>query len=130
MPMQRLLHRDSRHHRVAAVRADKHQDLGRRLPLRRWLFCLRQARDVGRGVAQGDELSAARQRDRIVKGAVPALIGHIESSPEMNLSDDGQISLINSHRLISLTRSSTARNRLRLKANFVSGFKLIWVVQS
>jgi hypothetical protein len=38
-----------------------------------------------------------------------------------------QISLINSHRFISLVRSSTARNRLRLKVNFVSGFKLIWV---
>jgi hypothetical protein len=43
------------------------------------------------------------------------------------LPDDGQISLINSHRFISLVRSSTARNRLRLKVNFVSGFKLIWV---
>ncbi|MFY9957483.1 hypothetical protein [Bradyrhizobium sp.] len=37
----------------------------------------------------------------------------------------GQISLINSPRLISLVRPSTARNRVRSKANFVSRFKLI-----
>jgi hypothetical protein len=42
-------------------------------------------------------------------------------------ADDGQISLINSHRLISLVRRLTARNRLRLKANFVSGFKPIGI---
>ena len=35
--------------------------------------------------------------------------------------------LIKSHRFSSLVRPSTAPNRLRQKANFVSGFKLIWV---
>jgi hypothetical protein len=42
----------------------------------------------------------------------------------------GQISLINSLRFISRVRPATAPDRLRLKTNFVSGFKLIWVVQS
>jgi hypothetical protein len=44
-----------------------------------------------------------------------------------DLLGTGQISLINSHRIISLVRSSTAPNHLRLKANFLSGIKLIWV---
>ena len=39
----------------------------------------------------------------------------------------GQISLINSHRFISFVRSSMAPNRLRRKANFVSGFKQIGI---
>ena len=43
------------------------------------------------------------------------------------LPGDGQISLIHSHRFSSLVRPSTAPNRLRAKANFLSGFKLIWV---
>jgi hypothetical protein len=38
--------------------------------------------------------------------------------------------LINSHRITSRARSSTARNRLRLKANFMSEFKLIAVVSA
>ena len=42
----------------------------------------------------------------------------------------GQISLINSPRITSLARSLTARNRLRLKANFVSEFKLIGIVSA
>jgi hypothetical protein len=44
--------------------------------------------------------------------------------------DDGQISLTNSPRVISFVRPSAARNRVRLKTNFLSGFKLIWGVQS
>jgi hypothetical protein len=43
----------------------------------------------------------------------------------MMFAPTGQISLINSHRFSSLVRPATARNRLRPKANFVSGFKLI-----
>jgi hypothetical protein len=44
-----------------------------------------------------------------------------------DLPDGGQISLINSHRFISLVRPSAVRNRLRLKTSFVSEFNLIWV---
>jgi hypothetical protein len=44
-----------------------------------------------------------------------------------DLPDDGQISLINSHRLISLVRLPTAPNRLRQKANFLSGIKPIGI---
>ena len=44
----------------------------------------------------------------------------------VDLPLDGQISLINSHRIISLVRPSKAPNRVRLKTNFVSGFKLIF----
>jgi hypothetical protein len=42
----------------------------------------------------------------------------------------GQISLINSHRFISLVSPQRGPNGVRLKANFLSGFKVIWVVQS
>jgi hypothetical protein len=43
---------------------------------------------------------------------------------------NGATQFDHSRRLIALARPLTARNRLRLKANFVSGFKLIWVVRS
>ena len=54
MAMQRLHHRDPRHHGVAAVLGDQQQHLGGELPLRRLLLDLRQARDVRRGIAERD----------------------------------------------------------------------------
>jgi hypothetical protein len=38
MPWQRFHHRDTRHHRIAAVLADKHQALYRGFPM--WQFAL------------------------------------------------------------------------------------------
>jgi hypothetical protein len=44
-------------------------------------------------------------------------------TPSVICPDVGQISLINSHRFIPPIRSSKARNRLRRKANFLSGIQ-------
>jgi hypothetical protein len=71
MAMQRLHHRDPRHHRVAAMLGDEQQHLGGELPWRGLLFGLRQARDVGRGIAQRDERLAVLHRDRIEKLLIP-----------------------------------------------------------
>jgi hypothetical protein len=40
------------------------------------VFALRQGRDVVADIAQGAQLTAIGQRDRIVEGAVPALVRH------------------------------------------------------
>jgi hypothetical protein len=70
-------------------------------------------------------------KDRVGRGLSPIAenrcqaFGRGSAPSTIDLPDVGQISLINSHRFISLIRSSMARNRLRLKANFVSGFKPI-----
>ena len=57
----------------------------------------------------------------------PIMIVADERNWTCDLPDVGQISLIHSRRFIALVRASTAPNRLRQKANFVCGFKLIGI---
>jgi len=67
MPWQRFHHRDTRHHRIAAVLADKHQALYRGFPM--WQFALGfgQLDDVSRDAAERDQRLPTRQYDRIEK---------------------------------------------------------------
>jgi hypothetical protein len=71
MPVERPHHRNMRHHRIAAVLADQHPDLGSRLPWRGFLFGLRQPDDVLRGVAERHQLAPVRQDNRIEKCLIP-----------------------------------------------------------
>jgi hypothetical protein len=56
------------------------QRLDRRAPCQCVVLALRQLRDVVGGIAQGDQLTAIGQRDRIIKGVVPACVSKRESS--------------------------------------------------
>ena len=65
--------------------------------------------------------------DEIAHARHAKIARRITGSQAVAVAPTGQISSINSHRLISLDRPSTAPNRLRPKTNFLSGFKLIGV---
>jgi hypothetical protein len=54
---------------------------------------------------------------------------HQSGNPPID-SPDGRLNLIDFSEFTSRIRSKTARNRVRAKANFVSGIMLIWVVQT
>jgi hypothetical protein len=62
--------------RVATRLDDQHQRLDRREPCRHIVLALGQLRDVVAGIAQGAQIAATGEGDRIVEGAVPALVGH------------------------------------------------------
>jgi hypothetical protein len=66
--------------------------------------------------------------DKLAHARHAKIARRVAVSKAVAVAPTGQISLINSHRLIPLVRSSTARNRVLLKTNFLSGFKVIWVV--
>jgi hypothetical protein len=74
MPVQRLHHRNARHHGVAAVLGDQQQHLDGELPWRGILVGLRLARDVGRGVLERDERLAVlpRESDHGISATNPA----------------------------------------------------------
>ena len=52
--VQRSHDANAREHRRAAVRRHQDQDLHRRLPLRRHMLGLRELRNIGPGVLEGD----------------------------------------------------------------------------
>jgi hypothetical protein len=67
--MQRPYDRDPRQHGITAALGNQHQGLDRRAPCWRVVLALRQARDERAGIAQGEELAATGERDRIFEGA-------------------------------------------------------------
>jgi hypothetical protein len=71
MPVQRLHHRDCRHHRVATALADHDQYFRCGLPFRRLLFGVGQLGDVQRSIAQRDRLAPVWQFDWIEECLVP-----------------------------------------------------------
>jgi len=52
-PTERAHHRGPRHHGVVVVLGDRHQRLGRRLPLRGIVLGLRERGDISPGIALG-----------------------------------------------------------------------------
>jgi len=70
MPSLRFHHRDTRHHRIAAVLADQHRPLSG-FPLWQFTLGFRQFDDVLRGVTELDQRFSARQDDRIEKALIP-----------------------------------------------------------
>jgi hypothetical protein len=69
--VQRPHDADARHHGRTGVFDDQEHRFDRGLPLRELLFGLRKHLDISGGVLEGDELPAARQRDRIIELAFP-----------------------------------------------------------
>ena len=67
-------------HRVTAVLDDQHQRLDRRVPCERVVLALRQLRNVVASVAQGAQVAAIGQGDRVGEGAMPALFCHQANS--------------------------------------------------
>ena len=65
---------DPRKHRWSARRRDQDQGLHSCLPFLRRVIGLGKFGDVLAGILKGDELTATRQRDRIVKSSLPAAI--------------------------------------------------------
>jgi hypothetical protein len=55
---------------------DRNRAIHRSLPFPRLVFCLRQLRDVGAGILEGDEVATARQRYWIFKPWLPSAISH------------------------------------------------------
>ncbi len=55
---------------------DRNRAIDRSLPFPRLLFGLRQLRDVGAGVVEGDEVATARQRYWIFQPWFPSAISH------------------------------------------------------
>jgi hypothetical protein len=64
-------HAYPREHRRAVMFRNQQERRHRSLPFFGIVFCLRQFRDVERGVAQGDKLLALGQFDRLGKWTVP-----------------------------------------------------------
>lgn len=71
MPIERPHHAYPGEHRWAAALGNKQKRLHRGLPFLGIVFSLGELGDVERGVAQGDELLAVRQFDRIEEFLVP-----------------------------------------------------------
>jgi hypothetical protein len=71
VPVHRPHHADPGQHGRPATLGDQKQRFHSRLPFRRIMLALRQFRDEGGCIAQGHQLAAIRQRNRIVKGPLP-----------------------------------------------------------
>jgi hypothetical protein len=71
VPVQRSHDADAREHRWAAMLCHQDQGFDRGLPLWELLFGLGKLLDIFGGVLKGDELAAARQRDRIIERTFP-----------------------------------------------------------
>ncbi len=67
---------DAREHRWPARRRDQDQGFHRGLPFLRVVLGLGKFRDVPAGVLERDELTAARQLDRILEPSLPAVIAN------------------------------------------------------
>jgi hypothetical protein len=74
--VQRPHEANPRKHRRPARRRHQDQRFHGRLPLRGRVLGFRQFRDVIAGILEGDELAAARQRDRFLKTPLPTTISH------------------------------------------------------
>jgi hypothetical protein len=61
---------NAREHRRSARRRDHDQGFHCRLPLRSLVLGLRKLRDVIAGILERDKLTAARQRNRIIKRSI------------------------------------------------------------
>jgi len=72
--VQRPHDADPREHRRATRCRDQDQGFHRGLPLRGLVLCLRKFGDVLAGVLEGDELTPARQRNRIVETPLPSFV--------------------------------------------------------
>ena len=70
--VQRQHHSDVRMHQRSPIFRRHDQHLGRRLSFLKLLLGLRQLHDVIGSVLECDELTATRQRNRIVEGSFPA----------------------------------------------------------
>jgi hypothetical protein len=75
--VQRPQHTDPRMHQRPAILRSHDQRLDGGLPLRAFVFGLRQPRDVIGGILERDELVSAWQRDRIVEFPFPAFFNHL-----------------------------------------------------
>jgi hypothetical protein len=72
-PVQGPHEADASKHRRAAVFDNQEQRFDRGLPLRDLLFGLRQLLDIFGSILEGDEMAAARQRDRVIERALSNL---------------------------------------------------------
>ena len=74
--VQRPHDADARKRRRSARRRDQNQRFHGRLPLCILMLGFRQLSDVIAGVLERDEVSAARQRYRIVERSLPTTVSH------------------------------------------------------
>jgi hypothetical protein len=76
MPVQSPHDADARHHGGSVILDDQEQRFDRGLLFRGLLFGLREPLDIFGGVLEGDKLTAAGKRDRIIERPFPALRCH------------------------------------------------------